>query len=109
MVYEFRCQLCGHGLEISVPITEYEYSKHAPRCAHGSWNQVFNNLGLAETHRSKGIYPYTDTNMGNDPVVVDSAQHRRRLLKERGLHDRTPSYEAKARAKAMTTRHFSMG
>jgi len=48
--------------------------------------------GLA--YRSKGIYPVTDTNMGHEPVVIYSHDHKKKLLKERGLHEREPTREA---------------
>jgi len=110
MLYSFKCLQCAEEKELSVPIKEYTHDTHAPSCsAHGKMHQVFNNLGLADAYKQKGRYPYTDTNIGHEPVVVESPQHRQRLLKANGIHDREFSYEAKARAKAAVTKHFSMG
>ena len=36
-------------------------------------------------HIIPDIQPYLDENMGHEPVLVKSRQHRNRLLKERGL------------------------
>ena len=110
MLYEFKCLQCTETDKLSVPITEYTYETHAPSCsAHGKMNQIFNNLGLAETHRNKGVFPYTDSNMGATPIQVESQHHRRRLMKERGLHDRTVSQGARDRIRDSKRKHFSMG
>lgn len=36
-------------------------------------------------HVIPDIQPYFDENLGQEPVLVKSRQHRKRLLKERGL------------------------
>jgi len=109
MRYEFKCLQCTETETLSVPITEYRHASHAPSCsAHGKMNQIFNNLGLAETHDNRG-FPYLDENLGHDPVVVESQQHRRFLMKERGLHDREASVGAKDRIREATRKTFYMG
>ncbi len=41
--------------------------------------------GLAEADRSKGIFPAVVEGLGDGPVLVESAQHHRKLMKERGV------------------------
>jgi len=110
MLYEFKCLQCAETQNLSVPITEYRHDTHAPSCsAHGKMNQIFNNLGLSEAHRNKGVFPYTDENLGANPIVVESQQHRRRLMKEQGLHDRSLTPGGEERRRDSKRKHFSMG
>ncbi len=45
---------------------------------------------------NKGIFPRVIHNLGETPVMVESQEHRRRLMKERGLVE----YEADADSRA---------
>lgn len=46
-------------------------------------------------NRSKGIYPLTCENLGQEPVVVGSASEHRRILKSKGLAINEPTGEHK--------------
>jgi predicted nucleic acid-binding Zn ribbon protein len=107
MKYDFKCHVCEEETTVAVPIAEYNYGEHAPLC-HGRMKQIFNNLGLAETHDNRG-FPYRDENLGDKPIEVQSQTHRRSLLKERGLHDREPSQNARDRAREGKRKTFYMG
>lgn len=50
-------------------------------------------------NRSKGIYPFTSENLGDQPVVIGSASEHARILKSRGLAINEPSREGRYRVK----------
>jgi len=56
------------------------------------------HAGLAESSRSKGIFPMVDENLTGSPdVMVQDQQHRRRLMREQGLIEQDPSPGARER------------
>lgn len=108
MKYDFRCHHCQRETTVAVPIADYNYGEHAPLC-HGRMKQLYTNLGLAESSRNKGLFPYTDNNLGPVPIQVQSQQHRRQLMKSQGLHDRSLTQGGKDRYRDSKRKHFSLG
>lgn len=78
ILFDYRCRKCSHTFEALVDNREPELP--CPICTEPavrlfSWRGGF-------VGQSKGKFPYFDIQLG---TTVDSAQHRDRIAKERGL------------------------
>lgn len=113
MRYHFVCRTkhCNFTCEISMPMADMNGPDQYPDCenGHGKMGKIYSREVLSEAHRNKGLFPQIDENMGHEPVYVESQQHRRRLMKERGLHDREPTDGARSRARSARRKTFYMG
>lgn len=54
-------------------------------------------------------WPMVIHNLGHEPVLVESESHRKRLMKERGLHDSTYHVGLQGSDKAPHTQSFDVG
>jgi hypothetical protein len=92
--YCFKCPEHGHDVEVNFPWSEL--GNRTPKCPDCDL-PMLRDYGAEHfrgvTHRSKGIFPYVDTNLGDAPVEVDSYQHLKRELDSRGLGVHTPTSE----------------
>ena len=78
ILYDYRCETCRHQFEALVDNREKELP--CPIC-HQTALRIFSFRG-AMNGKSKGLFPYFDTQLG---CTLESAQHRDRVAKERGL------------------------
>lgn len=106
--YCYKCDACGHTGQHLMSVSEMEGAIIECEACKTTMRRDYHaeHAGLAEWSRNKGIFPYVDENLGPDPVVVDSQQHRRRIMKERGLYDRTNSDEARYRVRDKSRRFY---
>ena len=100
MIYDWTCT-CGYTCFTVMSVTKI--IGHKQRCddCGGTMRRDYAREGvaLAESSRNKGVFPYTDQNLGHEPVQVESQQHRRRLMKERGLVDNDLTSDMRHRLK----------
>jgi putative FmdB family regulatory protein len=75
-LYDYKCSNCGMVENVWAKINEQE-----KLCACGLWMKRV----ISATRSTPDLQPYLDPNMGHEPVYVESRQHRKRLMKERGL------------------------
>lgn len=98
-IYDWICA-CGETCDTVHSMLQVGNPENHPKC--GKCGVVMKRnfraekAGLADSSRNKGIFPYVDDAMGHDPVVVESQQHRRALMKERGLYDKGQSDRSRA-------------
>jgi hypothetical protein len=106
MIYDWKCDACQCTCETVLRVMQVVDPQYTPTCPdcglemRRDWRRE--GVCLAESSRSKGIFPYVDTNLDSVPIEVQDQQHRRKLMKERGLVDNDVGADAKARARDMT-------
>lgn len=108
--YAWKCNACQCTCDTIMLIRQVGLPESTPTCQECGLEMRRDyrreGVAIAESSRSKGIFPYVDHNLGDKPIEVQDQHHRRRLMKERGLHDRDLSDNTKARirdAKRKTT------
>lgn len=75
-IYDYKCSDCGLIENVWAKIDEQELP-----CKCGlTMTRV-----ISATRTNPDLQPYLDPNLGHEPVWVESRQHRKRLMKERGL------------------------
>lgn len=79
ILFDFRCRTCGSKFEALVERDEKVVP--CPACKAGVAERLITWRG-GVLGKSKGLFPYFDTQLG---VTLESAQHRDRVAKERGL------------------------
>jgi putative FmdB family regulatory protein len=77
--HDYECGACKSLFEALVEVDQREVD--CPVCRRGRAVRVYKVFG-AMLGKSKGLFPYFDTQLG---VTLESAQHRDRVAKERGL------------------------
>ena len=77
--YDYRCIECGVIEELWRRMTDLEMAHRCIRCG-GDMIRL-----ISAPNIRCDIEPYVDENMGHEPVHVESRQHKKQLLKERGL------------------------
>lgn len=80
-IYEFECENCGAREEI---ISSIEDKPEIIGCKECYCNA---NSIISFTANRKEWNPYIDDNLGDEPVLVKSREHRRELMKKAGLRD----------------------
>lgn len=108
--YDWRCK-CGTTCETVHSMLQVGNPDNHPKC--GQCNEVMRRdyraeaCGLADTSRNKGLFPMVDENLtGVEGGVVDSQQHRRRLMKEQGLYERDPTQKTRERLRDSKRRFY---
>jgi len=78
-IYDYECPNCGIQRDIWAKIDEEE-----KLCGCMLWMKRI----ISATRGNVGLKPYWDENLGPEPVYVTSSQHRKELMRERGLVDK---------------------
>lgn len=78
-IYDFKCPDCGVIPNVWAKMDE-SYTK-CPKCG------ILTQRLISPANVSPDMKPYLDPNLGHEPVYVESRQHRKRLMKERGLSE----------------------
>ena len=79
-LYSYKCKQCG---KIKDKHNRIDDHKNGPECCGEIMRQV---LGLNFVHGD--FQPYVDHNLGPQPVVVKSKQHRRQLMKQHNVDEK---------------------
>jgi len=79
-IYDYQCPHCGIKTNVWAHINDD--CLPCPDCG-----QPMTRL-ISPAHIIPDIEPYQDKEMGHEPVVVKSRQHKKQLLRERGLIER---------------------
>ena len=77
-IYDYECSACGSIVDVWAGIEETEKL----HCC-GNWMRRL----ISAPNINPDFEPYMDENLGPDPILVKSKQHRRQLMSERGLVD----------------------
>jgi putative FmdB family regulatory protein len=85
-LYDYKCPSCGVVSDVWAHMDEQE-----KLCSCGSWSTRMISASMI----SCDLEPYWDENLGGRPVFVQSKQHRRQLMHERGLVDKWTSTTSK--------------
>lgn len=78
--YSYKCKTCGKQQDKFNRIADH---KNGPECCGAIMVQI---LTTAYVHGD--FEPYVDHNIGPDPVVVKSKQHRRQLMKQNNVDEK---------------------
>lgn len=80
-LYDYECEECGRKYEEFFPVDSFpEYI----RCECGKSARKI----ISKPQDIKPDWePYWDENLGDEPVLVTSRQHRRELMKQKNLED----------------------
>ena len=76
-IYDYICTKCGKVSDVWA--TMDERTKRCPKC-----KRKMSRL-IARSNIITDLIPHVDENMGHEPVYVKSRQHKKQLLKEKGL------------------------
>lgn len=79
VLHDYRCLKCQRTFEALVNVEDRVVP--CPLCHVGTAERVFLKMG-GMLGRNKGLYPRFDVQLG---ITLESAQHRDRVAKERGL------------------------
>jgi len=80
-IYEYECKK-GHLTEEIFPITDFPEEITCPVCKSRSKKII-----SLSVRRDISGYPYVEEHLGEVPVLVESPEHRKKLMKERGLRE----------------------
>lgn len=108
-LYCFKCD-CGERTESYVPasqVSDPASHPHCPKCGVAMRRDFRTELcGLDRGSKAKGHYPYWAENLGSEPVLVESPQHLKRIMKEQGIRQIEHSADIRARNRDRTRRFF---
>ena len=82
-VYEFECQECKHITEKVMDITMSDVQIAECEKCHLEAKKVVSKPQAVEP----AWKPYYDENLGDEPVLIESREHRKKLLKAKGLEE----------------------
>jgi predicted nucleic acid-binding Zn ribbon protein len=109
-LYCFKCQDCDEYTETIVSarqICDPATHPHCPKCGVAMKRDFRSELvGLDRGSKAKGHYPYYAENLGSTPVLVESPQHLKRMMKEQGIRQIEPSADIRARNRDRRRRFF---
>jgi putative FmdB family regulatory protein len=77
-LYDYECVNCGTVDDVFAAVIDTTLP--CPRC-----DDVMTRLFSFNVNVQPDLEPYVDDQMGHEPVYVKSKQHRKQLMKERGL------------------------
>lgn len=77
-LYDWDCPTCGKVENVAAGMLERK--KTCPVCASLMTRRFSFNVNISPDYE-----PYMDENLGPEPILVKSRQHRRELMRERGL------------------------
>lgn len=80
-LYDYSCPKCGEVTNVWAGINEMELK-------HDQCGSKMKRL-ISSSMIEPPWFDYVEENMGHDPVLITSRQHRDRLEKELGLYGRT--------------------
>lgn len=80
-IYEYECKDCSFHMDKIYAINEKPDFIECPSCL-GIANSI-----ISFTANRKEWNPYVDDNLGDNPVLVESREHRRELMEKAGLRD----------------------
>ncbi len=80
-LYTFECLECREEFDRVLFLSEADKKPPCPKCG-GKTRKI-----IAASADRREWEPYWDENLGHEPVLVESREHRERLKKERGLID----------------------
>ena len=83
-LYDYECQQCGGIYEAYIPLSSE--AKSVCESCGGEGKRIL-SLPSRKTEMGDNSYPYVEHNFGENPVKVESPDHRRRLMRELGLRD----------------------
>ncbi len=81
MLYDYKCSNCGMVFEMFNRVADRKLSE-CPTCGYMA------NLKFSPTSLSTALLvfkPYIDPHIADEPVKIESASQKRRLLKQHGL------------------------
>lgn len=79
-VYSYKCKKCG---VLADKINTIDNRKQGPECCGEIMTQYYGNY-----HVVPDFEPYIDYNLSEKPVYVKSKQHRKQIMKERGISEK---------------------
>lgn len=80
-IYEYECELCKKVTEKIYSISEKPDFVQCPSCLNVAKNIIGGGADRREWNS------YIDDNLGDEPVLVESREQRRSLMKKNGLQD----------------------
>jgi len=108
------CYKCDEHKEsrrtIICSVAKMESGELVPECSicNSKMRRDFRleSAGIDGDSVAKGRYPLLDENLGSEPVLVESPQHHRRIMKEQGLYVREPSADVRARRRQAGRKYY---
>ena len=80
-IYTYECATCGVETDHIYPINDKPETIECPIC-----DGVAESI-ISFTANRKEWNSYIDDNLGDNPVLIESREHRRELMKKAGLRD----------------------
>ena len=108
--YDWICE-CGSICETVMRVLQVTKPENHPRCAQCGKvmrrDYRAEHSGLADSNRNKGLFPMQDENLTGSPdILVESQQHRRRLMREQKLYEREASQAVRERLRDAKRRFY---
>jgi putative FmdB family regulatory protein len=82
MHYDYECSACNTKFEDFKPVADRHFST-CPNC--GAAAKLLFSPTVSKT---KIFQPYWDPNISDKPVYIESSDHKKALLREKGLEER---------------------
>lgn len=80
ILYEYKCLKCD---KITNKFRDIEDRDNCPQCECGGETKKI--ISKSKVHGD--FMPYLDENIGDEPVWIESKQHRKKVMKENGVTD----------------------
>lgn len=80
-IYTYECPACSHVTEKIFSVSDKPDNARCEKCGHAAKSIISINADRREWNS------YWDDNLGDNPVNVESREHRRELMKKAGLQD----------------------
>ncbi len=80
-IYEYECRM-QHLTEKIFKITDFPEEIKCPICMNAAQKII-----SSPVNRKIGGYPYVEENLGDHPILVESPEHRKKLMKEAGVSE----------------------